>query len=267
MDRLHKEMVLVVFALIVILEIQCQFSGQAAFGPNLGGRGAGMGQQMGPGATPNINQLLGGQQKLADACQYLRSRTSIWGSNNAPFKLSTEGFYNEVRRGYPIEVAIKPWTKYQPDNFTDFIIYATEFSGAVNLFPNTRMSPQLLGVFKIMPRYSAGGQGFMCDPHAMGPDAVGSGEERRILISRALKPNNNFWNTRQSAIRQYAGFLWYPTEMTMGATMVQFTAKLKSDGHWYEIKSRKWPIYNPPDPFMSFNNLNMEQMRQLQRMF
>ncbi|ESO88788.1 hypothetical protein LOTGIDRAFT_234386 [Lottia gigantea] len=299
MERIRERVVLIL--LFGVIGVQCQglsFSQmQSMFNQMTGGGGAGgSGSPAGMMATlaamggkptaapaapaaakPNpLSELLGGRQKLSDACSYLKSRTSIWGKNNAPFKLETDGFYGDVRRGYPIEVAIKPWSQFQPDNFTDFVIYATVAGASgVGAFEAQVMQgmpgPTLLGVFKVVNDYAAGARGFMCDPRAMGPDAFGSAEERRILINRALKPENQYWKTRQPAIRQYAAALWYPTEMAMGAANIRFTAKVKSDGHWYELKSKVLTPYNPPDPWQSMaasisQYQRMQQhMRQLER--
>ncbi|ESO88789.1 hypothetical protein LOTGIDRAFT_234387 [Lottia gigantea] len=224
----------------------------------------------------SIQQLLGGQRKLTDSCTYLQTRSSIWGENSSPFYFNITGFYGyQIRSGQPLEVTIKRWSSITPDNFTDFFMYATPTAPRGIAQMNGQGVPGMpvlyLGVFKLVPPYNTGGRGFTCDPRAIGYDAFGSVEERRILIKRAMEPNKPYWHNRKPYVRKYTSVLWFPTEMAMNVPSIQFIGKVKSDGHWYEIKSRSFVPYIPPDPMSTmYSSLSQvssmsQNMRQFER--
>ena len=106
-------------------------------------------------------------------------------------------------------VTIKPWNALPNDNFTDFIVFATDANA---LDPS--MGPGPVGVFAIHPYWSRGASGFRCTRSAQGYDGVGSIQHYRMRNSR------NSWKTPMA--RRGGAFLWFPSESAMALEHVLF---------------------------------------------
>ncbi|XP_041378586.1 uncharacterized protein LOC121390748 [Gigantopelta aegis] len=190
-----------------------------------------------------------GGQAMMGGCQYLSSQKSRYPINTAPFELLTRSKKKEVTRGWPIEVSIKPWNALPRDNFTDFIVFATDANAL-----DPAMGPGPVGVFAIHPYWSRGASGFRCTRSAQGYDGVGSIQHYRMRHSR------NSWKI--PVARRGGAFLWFPSESAMALEHVLFVGHLNIGNQWYKIESRLWKVHNPPPVWQTWTKM----MTQIQAM-